>query len=70
MFYCPQREQAKRIQETLKAVYQGVGGKYYYYYGEQAWDYIHKYTGVNLLKILSEIAILKVKREISNDLFR
>ena len=51
MFYYPQREQAKRIQETLKAVYQGVGGKYYY--GEQAWDYIHKYTGVNLLKILS-----------------
>ncbi len=68
MFYYPQREQAKRIQETLKAVYQGVGGKYYY--GEQAWDYIHKYTGVNLLKILSEMAILKVKREISNDLFR
>ena len=68
MFYYPQREQAKRIQETLKAVYQGVGGKYYY--GEHAWDYIHKYTGVNLLKILSEIAILKAKREISNDLFR
>ena len=57
MFYYPQREQAKRIQETLKTLYQGIGGKYYY--GEQAWEYIHKYTDVNLLNILSEIADLK-----------
>ena len=57
MFYYPQREQAKRIQEALKTLYQGIGGKYYY--GEQAWEYIHKYTDVNLLNILSEIADLK-----------
>lgn len=57
MFYCPQREQAKKIQDTLKTLYQGIGGKYYY--GEQAWDYIYKYTDVDLLNIISEIAELK-----------
>ena len=57
MFYYPQREQAKRIQETLRTLYDGVGGKYFY--GEQAWDYIHEYTYINLLNILNEIAEIK-----------
>ena len=57
MFYYPQREQAKRIQETLITLYDGVGGKYFY--GEQAWDYIHEYTDINLLNILNEIAEIK-----------
>lgn len=57
MFYYSQREQAKRIQETLRTLYDGVGGKYFY--GEQAWDYIHEYTDINLLNILNEIAEIK-----------
>ncbi len=57
MFYYPQREQAQRIQETLKTLYDGVGGKYYY--GEQAWNYIHEYTDINLLNILIQIAEIK-----------
>ena len=43
MFYYPQREQAKRIQETLKTLYEGVKGKYYA--GDDAWTFIKKYTG-------------------------
>lgn len=54
MFYYPQREQAKKIQETLKTLYQGVSGKYYY--GDSAWEYIKQYTGINLLEILETIA--------------
>lgn len=54
MFYYPQREQAIRIQQTLKTLYAGVGGEYYG--GEEAWDYLLEYTGVNLKSILIEIA--------------
>lgn len=54
MFYYPQREAAIRIQETLKTLYAGVKGEYYA--GDEAWDFIHKYTGVNLKSILEEIA--------------
>ena len=54
MFYYPQRDQAIRIQETLKTLYIGVGGEYYG--GEEAWDFLKKYTGVNLKVILTEIA--------------
>lgn len=38
MFYYPQREQAIRIQETLKTLYTGVGGEYYG--GDEAWEYL------------------------------
>lgn len=55
MFYYPQREQAKRIQETLKDLYKGIGGQYYY--GDSAWEYIKSYTGIDLLEILEKIAI-------------
>lgn len=54
MFYYPQRVQAQRIQDTLKTLYQGIGGKYYY--GDSAWRYIEEFTGINLLEILECIA--------------
>ncbi len=54
MFYYPQRTQAKRIQETLETLYNGIGGKYYY--GDNAWEYIKSFTGIDLLDILESIA--------------
>ncbi|MFV0506985.1 MAG: ApaLI family restriction endonuclease [Bacteroidales bacterium] len=54
MFYYPEREQAKRIQETLKTIYNGVNGQYYG--GEDAWDFICKYSGYDLKAILTSIA--------------
>ncbi len=55
MFYYPNRSQAIRIQETLKTVYKGVGGEYYY--GDDAWCYVQNKTAIDLKKILEEIAI-------------
>ncbi len=54
MFYYPNRTQAIKIQQTLETLYAGVQGKYYY--GDGAWQYIKMETGVDLLKILMEIA--------------
>lgn len=54
MFYYPQREQAIRIQETLKTLYAGVAGEYYG--GDEAWDFLKTYSGVDLKAILTEIA--------------
>ena len=54
MFYAPQREQAIRIQETLKTLYNGIGGEYYS--DVEAWDYLKKVTGYDLKSILKEIA--------------
>ncbi|MDY6895532.1 MAG: ApaLI family restriction endonuclease [Thermotogota bacterium] len=54
MFYYPNRTQAIRIQETLKTLYTGVSGEYYS--GDEAWDYLKSYTGIDLKKILEEIA--------------
>lgn len=54
MFYYPQREQAIRIQETLKTLYTGVEGEYYG--GDEAWGFIKQYTGIDLKEILTEIA--------------
>lgn len=59
MFYYPNRTQAISIQETLQTVYAGVSGEYYFEDG--AWDFIKKETGVDLLKILEEIANQKTK---------
>lgn len=59
MFYYPNRNSAIRIQETLQTVYAGVDGKYYF--GDSAWDFIKKETGVDLLKILEKIAKEKTK---------
>ena len=54
MFYYPQREQAIRIQETLKTLYAGVQGEYYG--GNEAWAFLQTYTGVDLKAILTQIA--------------
>ncbi len=54
MFYYPQREQAIRIQQTLKTLYAGVDGEYYG--GEEAWKYLNDYTGIDLKAILTTIA--------------
>lgn len=54
MFYYPQRTQAKRIQETMKTLYHGVGGEYYY--GDEAWHYLRVLTDVDLYEVLKEIA--------------
>lgn len=54
MFYYPHRSQAVKIQETLKTLYLGVNGEYYY--SDSAWEYVKKETGVDLLAILQRIA--------------
>ena len=54
MFYYPQRDQAIRIQETLKTLYAGVEGEYYG--GDEAWNFLKTYSGVDLKAILTEIA--------------
>ena len=62
MFYYPNRTQAIRIQETLKTIYAGVSGEYYF--GEGAWGIIKKKTGVDLLSILEKIADQKTKSKV------
>ena len=54
MFYYPQREQAIKIQQTLKTLYAGVEGEYYG--GDEAWEYLQQYSKVDLKVILTEIA--------------
>jgi hypothetical protein len=54
MFYYPNRAQAIRIQETLATLYEGVDGEYYF--GDAAWNYVRDKTGIDLKKILEEIA--------------
>lgn len=54
MFYYPNRSQAIKIQQTLQTIYAGVEGKYYF--GDEAWNFIKKKTGIDLLGILQKIA--------------
>lgn len=54
MFYYPNRKQAIRIQETLKTLYDGIGGEYYF--GEGAWAAIKENTDIDLHSILERIA--------------
>lgn len=54
MFYYPQRAQAIKIQSTLKTLYAGVEGEYYG--GDDAWEYLKGYSGVDLKTILNKIA--------------
>ena len=59
MFYYPNRDQAIKIQETLKTIYHGVDGEYYA--GDEAWGYILARTGVDLKQILIGIAEENIK---------
>jgi hypothetical protein len=54
MFYYPQREQAIRIQQTLKTLYAGVGGEYYE--REESWKFLENYSKIDLKSILVLIA--------------
>lgn len=54
MFYYPNRDQAIRIQETIKTVYRGIGGECYM--GDEAWAYVEKRTGIDLKAILISMA--------------
>lgn len=54
MFYYPNREQAIKVQKTLETLYCGINGEYYH--GDAAWQYVRERTGVDLKKILEEIA--------------
>jgi hypothetical protein len=54
MFYYPNRSQAVRIQETLKTLYKGINGEYYY--GDTAWGYVKEKTRIDLKQILENIA--------------
>ena len=54
MFYSPQREQAIRIQQTLKTLYDGIGGEYFE--REEAWNFLKDYSGIDLKSILTDIA--------------
>jgi hypothetical protein len=54
MFYLPNRDQAIRIQKALETIYKGHGGQYYS--GAAAWRYVKNRTGVDLKKILEELA--------------
>lgn len=58
MFYYPQRTQAIKIQKILATYYKGVKGEYYA--GDEAWEFVKKYTGYDLLKILTDIANKKI----------
>ncbi|MDO9105315.1 MAG: ApaLI family restriction endonuclease [Methylovulum sp.] len=54
MLYYPNRQQAKKIQETLETLYKGIGGEYYW--GNNAWDYVKNRTHIDLKAILENIA--------------
>jgi type II restriction enzyme len=54
MFYDPERSQAMRVQDTLRTLYTGVGGKYYS--GNAAWKYVYESTGIDLLDILTRLS--------------
>lgn len=60
MFYYPNRDQAIRIQETLKTIYSGIGGEYHV--GDDAWNYVYKRTGIDLKQILTNIAYTRRKQ--------
>ncbi len=54
MFYYPNRDQAVRIQQTLKTLYEGLEGAYFF--GDAAWTFVKKRTDVDLLAILKDLA--------------
>lgn len=54
MFYYPNRDQAKKIQQALETMYKGVGGEYHF--GDAAWGYVRDRTDVDLRAILEHLA--------------
>lgn len=54
MFFEPNRDQAKRIQYALADIYKANNG--FYYSGYNAWKYLEKETGIDLLSILNKIS--------------
>jgi len=54
MFYRPNRDQARKIQATLKTLYEGVDGEYYS--GSEAWAVLKSITGLDLKFLLKTIA--------------
>lgn len=42
------------MQETLKTLYLGIGGEYYF--ADDAWKYLQEKTEIDLLSILERIA--------------
>lgn len=54
MFYYPNREQSRRIQNRLEGLYISMGGQYFA--GQNAWNLIKEFTGVDLKEILKNIA--------------
>jgi hypothetical protein len=54
MFYYPNRDQAIRIQRTLESLYRSVQGEYHC--ADAAWTYVQERTGVDLLRILKDLA--------------
>lgn len=55
MFFKPNRKLAKKIQKKLEEIYKSLDGSYYA--GNEAFKYIKDTTGIDLKKILEEIAI-------------
>jgi hypothetical protein len=60
MFYYPNRKQAIKIQETLKTLYIGSEGEYYF--GESAWTIMKEKTGIDLFNVLTRIADEKTRK--------
>ena len=54
MFYYPNRDQAIRIQQALETLYKGAGG--HYHYADAAWTYVKAQTGIDLKRIIEELA--------------
>ena len=60
MFYYPNRDQAVRIQRTLQTLYERLGGEYHF--GDAAWQFVKKWTDIDLLLILEELAQENTKK--------
>jgi hypothetical protein len=61
MFYYPNRDQAIRIQQALETLYKGAAGQYYY--ADAAWAFIRTETGVDLKRIIEELAKERTPRK-------
>ncbi|HEE8915443.1 ApaLI family restriction endonuclease [Staphylococcus aureus] len=61
MFFKPNRKQAIKIQKKLESLYTKEGG--FYYSGTKAWEYVEKYTQINLYNMLKKISSLKINRD-------